>query len=80
MALRGLGFVTAVSNKNGVQDSSLVGPKIIDHNSSPYGSAGFFPRFWAEFIRLRWCSLLGQTFVLVDLKVSIDNIIVCSIV
>ncbi len=76
MALRRLGVVTAVSNKNGVQDSL----QLSEHKSSPYGCAGFFARFCAEFSELRWRSLLGQTFVLVDRKVSIEYIIVCWIV
>ncbi len=42
MALRVLGFVTAVSNENGVQDTYLVVPKISADNSWAYGCAGFF--------------------------------------
>jgi hypothetical protein len=34
-----------------------------------------FLQFWAEFIELRW-----PNFVMVDLKLSMDDIIVCSIV
>ncbi len=73
-------MVTAVlSNDNGVQDSYLGYPKISVDDCCPLEARDFFLKFWAE-SELRRCSLLSQTFVLVNLKVCMDNIIVCTMV